>query len=142
MLLSKEIYHREMSQENESENKDNDDEHDEGVFICGPSSLQANKTLSEVILLKEYRKAKEKLPKCVDFVMTKSNYRKIKGVEQFDIIKHKLETIDNKLTEIKMNLTEGSMDRTVACLNNQRWKLLNTFAELDALVQKLSAIVR
>merc|ERR1712129_415280 len=92
-------------------------------------------------LLKQHNKHKAALQKCVDFVMTKTNYRAIANAGQFDKIKTKLEDLDLKLRAVKVKLTESG-DIAPSELSAAKADLFSCSADLDALKQKLTAIVR
>merc|ERR1712228_768139 len=91
-------------------------------------------------LLKQHNKHKQQLQKCVDFVMTKTNYRAISNAGQFDKIKTKLEDLDNRLRIVKAKLTKS--DVATSELSAVKADLYSCAADLDALKQKLTAIVR
>merc|ERR1712048_890828 len=92
-------------------------------------------------LMKQHNKHKTQLQKCVDFVMTKTNYRAIANAGQFDKIKTKLENLDNRLRDVKAKLTETD-DVQSSELSAVKAELFSCAADLDALKQKLTAIVR
>ena len=92
-------------------------------------------------LLKQHNKHKQQLQKCVDFVMTKNNYRAIANAGQFDKIKTKLESLDNRLRVVKAKLTESDEIESSE-LSAVKADLFSCAADLDALKQKLTAIVR
>jgi len=96
---------------------------------------------SAASLLKQHNKHKQQLQKCVDFVMTKTNYRAIAQAGQFDKIKQKLEDLDNKLRTVKAKLTESD-DIAPSELSAVKADLYSCAADLDGLKQKLTAIVR
>lgn len=96
---------------------------------------------SAASLLKQHNKHKQQLQKCVDFVMTKTNYRAIANAGQFDKIKQKLEDLDNKLRVVKAKLTESD-DVAPSELSAVKADLYSCAADLDGLKQKLTAIVR
>merc|ERR1712083_90947 len=75
----------------------------QSVLNLFPKSSQSTATS----LLKQHNKHKQSLQKCVDFVMTKTNYRAIANAGQFDKIKTKLENLDNRLRVVKAKLTES-----------------------------------
>merc|ERR1712083_777831 len=52
---------------------------------------------STTSLLKQHAKHKQQLQKCVDFVMTKANYRSIASAGQFEKVKATLEDLDARL---------------------------------------------
>jgi len=91
-------------------------------------------------LLKQHAKHKQQLQKCVDFVMTKANYRAIAAAGQFDKVKLKLEDLDNRLRDTKTKLTTN--DDLASDLSAVKAELYSCAADLDALKQKLTAIVR
>merc|ERR1712087_229767 len=91
-------------------------------------------------LLKQQAKHKQQLQKCVDFVMTKANYRAIAAAGQFDKVKLKLEDLDNRLRDTKTKLTTN--DPLDSDLSAVKAELYSCAADLDALKQKLTAIVR
>jgi len=93
-------------------------------------------------LLKQQSKHKQQLQKCVDFVMTKANYRAIAAAGQFDKVKLKLEDLDNRLRETKTKLTTNDMADLDSDLSAVKAELYSCAADLDALKQKLTAIVR
>jgi len=93
-------------------------------------------------LLKQHSKHKVQLQKCVDFVMTKANYRAIANAGQFDKVKLKLEDLDNRLREIKSKLTASNETQEQSDLSSVKAELFSCAADLDALKQKLTAIVR
>ena len=94
-------------------------------------------------LLKQHAKHKQQLQKCVDFVMTKANYRAIATAGQFDKVKLKLEDLDNRLRDVKSKLTTNSGDEIGnSDLSSVKAELFSCAADLDALKQKLTAIVR
>ena len=92
-------------------------------------------------LLKQHNRLKQQLQKCVDFVMTKANYRAIANAGQFDKVKAKLEDLDNRLREVKNSLTTN-VDNANKELSSVKAELFSCNADLDALKQKLTAIVR
>eukprot|EP00484_Ammonia_sp_Unknown_P020755 CAMPEP_0197024632 /NCGR_PEP_ID=MMETSP1384-20130603/5142_1 /TAXON_ID=29189 /ORGANISM="Ammonia sp." /LENGTH=746 /DNA_ID=CAMNT_0042453047 /DNA_START=51 /DNA_END=2291 /DNA_ORIENTATION=- len=92
-------------------------------------------------LLKQHAKHKQQLQKCVDFVMTKANYRAIANAGQFEKVKLKLEDLDNRLRDVKQQLTTND-DLEQSVLSQVKADLFACAADLDALKQKLTAIVR
>lgn len=93
-------------------------------------------------LLKQQTKHKQQLQKCVDFVMTKANYRAIAAAGQFDKVKLKLEDLDNRLRDTKTKLTTNDASDLNSDLSAVKAELYSCAADLDALKQKLTAIVR
>jgi len=93
-------------------------------------------------LLKQQAKHKQQLQKCVDFVMTKANYRAIAAAGQFDKVKLKLEDLDNRLRDTKTKLTTNDASDLTSDLSAVKAELYSCAADLDALKQKLTAIVR
>jgi len=93
-------------------------------------------------LLKQQTKHKQQLQKCVDFVMTKANYRAIAAAGQFDTVKLKLEDLDNRLRDTKTKLTTNDASDLESDLSAVKAELYSCAADLDALKQKLTAIVR
>lgn len=91
-------------------------------------------------LMKQHNKHKTQLQKCVDFVMTKTNYRAIANAGQFDKIKSKLENLDGRLRDVKARLTKSDVESSD--LSAVKADLYSCAADLDALKQKLTAIVR
>jgi len=92
-------------------------------------------------LLKQHAKYKQQLQKCVDFVMTKTNYKAIYSAGEFDKVKAKLEELDNRLRSVKEMLTTSN-DIEASDLSSVKAELFACCADLDALKQKLTAIVR
>eukprot|EP01084_Bolivina_argentea_P002391 4410_1 len=92
-------------------------------------------------LLKQHNRLKQQLQKCVDFVMTKANYRAIANAGQFEKVKAKLEDLDNRLRDVKTQLTTN-VDNETKELSSVKAELFSCNADLDALKQKLTAIVR
>merc|ERR1719356_1355063 len=65
---------------------------------------------STTSLLKQHTKHKQQLQKCVDFVMTKANYRAIAAAGQFEKVKATLEDLDARLRDVKLRLTSADAD--------------------------------
>lgn len=102
-------------------------------------------------LLKQHARLKKELQKCVNFVMTKNNYKAILAAEQFEQVKSTLQTLDNVLRDIKMELTnidassvddDGGGGGVSVDISSLKADLFSCNADLDALKQKLTAIVR
>ena len=106
------------------------------MFDLFGKSSQASTTS----LLKQHAKHKAQLQKCVDFVMTKANYRAIANAGQFEKVKGTLEDLDQRLRDVKMRLT--APDDLDAMKSKVKADLFSCAADLDALKQKLTAIVR
>lgn len=106
------------------------------VFDLFGKSSQASTTS----LLKQHAKHKAQLQKCVDFVMTKANYRAIAAAGQFEKVKGTLEDLDSRLRDVKMRLT--APDDSDSMRSKVKADLFGCAADLDALKQKLTAIVR
>ena len=142
-----------------SQSNDNDDQSVSGMFprhqkqesvIISIDKLQRQSVLNlfnkssqatTTSLLKQHAKHKQQLQKCVDFVMTKANYRAIAGAGQFDKVKLKLEDLDNRLRDVKSKLTTNDEIEN-SDLSSVKAELFSCAADLDALKQKLTAIVR
>ena len=90
--------------------------------------------------MKQHDKHKTQLQKCVDFVLTKTNYKAIANAGQFDKIKTKLENLDGRLRDVKARLTKSDVESSD--LSAVKADLYSCAADLDALKQKLTAIVR
>lgn len=105
-----------------------------------------DKDLTSTKLLKEHMKCKQRLQKCIDFVMTKANYRAIAEKGQFDRVKLKLEDLDNRLTDERSRLTnlDASLSKEeckkeLLEIATKLWRCDN---EIEALMNQLIAIVR
>jgi hypothetical protein len=90
-------------------------------------------------LRKKHQSLKAQLQKCVDFVMTKSNYRIIKEKKEFESVKATLESIDIRLRDIKETLSGKSEATDVTTAKSD---LFSIHADLDALRHKLTVLVR
>jgi len=95
---------------------------------------------STTSLLKQHSKHKQQLQKCVDFVMTKANYKAIAAAGEFEKVKGTLEDLDYRLRDIKQRLSVP--DEFDALKSKVKADLFSCAADLDALKQKLTAIVR
>ena len=121
------------------EAKDNDNKDDMNAFCIFDEQIKEN-DLSFVELLKQHNKAKIELQKCVDYVMTKANYRQIANYGQFDAVKYKLENIDSRLREVKTKIVNiDNPSKSELIVNKSR--LLGCWADLEALKSKLQALV-
>eukprot|EP01083_Nonionella_stella_P017876 50057_1 len=103
-------------------------------------SFSKTTTATAASLLKQQAKHKAELQKCVDFVMTKSNYKAIAKAGQFDKVREKLEDLDVRFKAIKSKLTSND-DVPNSDLSSIEEELVSCAAELDALKQKVTAIV-
>merc|ERR1712154_437248 len=108
------------------------DDQNEDIIKRGHHKKQSSVIISIDKLLKQHSKHKVQLQKCVDFVMTKANYRAIANAGQFD----------NRLREIKSKLTASNETQEQSDLSSVKAELFSCAADLDALKQKLTAIVR
>jgi len=90
-------------------------------------------------LAKRHMQLKGQLQKCVEFVMTKKNYKIIKSKGEFPTLKAKLEQTDTRLRHVKGIL--DSEDPTKD-LSECKAELFAISADLDALRQMLTAIIR
>ena len=102
------------------------------------NTLNIKNNLSAKQLLQRHQSVKTNLNETVQFVTSKRNWKAITAAGQFENLKNTMNTLDKRLREIHKSVTMG--DKSV--YNALRAELFSVNADIDALKQKLKALVK